>query len=52
VVSGYDGTGAGDSRDENFVMFRGPGHKLMLSFDKTALRDGAAKPRAQLRLWY
>jgi hypothetical protein len=33
-------------------MFRRHGRKLMLSFDKTALRKGAAKPRAQLRLWY
>ena len=42
----------GDSCDENFVMFHQPGRKLMLSFDKTALCDRAAKPRAQLRLWY
>jgi hypothetical protein len=33
-------------------MFRQPGRKLMLSFDKTALRERAAKPRTQLRLWY
>jgi len=31
-------------------MFRRHGDKLMLSFDKTALREGATKPRAQLRL--
>jgi len=33
-------------------MFRWPGRKLMLSLDKTQLREHAAKPRAQLRLWY
>ena len=48
----YDGICARDGCDENFVMFRQHGRKLMLSFDKTALRKAAAKPRAQLRLWY
>jgi hypothetical protein len=52
VISQYDGIGAGDSCDENFVMFRRPGRKIMLSFNKIALRAAAAKPRAQLRLWY
>jgi hypothetical protein len=52
VVSEYDGIRARDGCDENFVMFRRHGRKLMLSFDKTALREGAAKSRAQLRLWY
>jgi hypothetical protein len=33
-------------------MFRQPGRKIMLSFNKSALREAAAKPRAQLRLWY
>jgi hypothetical protein len=33
-------------------MFRRHGRKPLLSFDKIALRKGAAKPRAQLRLWY
>jgi hypothetical protein len=33
-------------------MFRQLGRKIMLSFDKTGLCEGAAKPRAQLRLWY
>jgi hypothetical protein len=44
--------GAGDGYDENFVMFRRHGRKLMLSFDKIELRKAAAKPRVQLRLWY
>jgi hypothetical protein len=33
-------------------MFRRLGRKLMQSLDKIALREGAAKARAQLRLWY
>jgi hypothetical protein len=51
-TSGVFGIRAIDSGNENFVMFRQLGRKLMLSFDKTALRERAAKPRTQLRLWY
>jgi hypothetical protein len=52
AFSEYAGKRAIDGSDEKFVMFREPGHKLMESLDKTAWRDRAAKPRAQLRLWY
>jgi hypothetical protein len=52
AFSEYERICARNSCDENFVMFRRHGRKLMLSFDKTTLRKAAAKPSAQLRLWY
>jgi hypothetical protein len=52
AFSEYVGIRTIDSCDENFVMFLQLGRKLMLSFDKTALYEDAAKPRVQLRLWY